>query len=106
MRSLLVIEEDNPRIEVQPEYAWIWRAWQRLSADRPLAIHGAMMPMGGGIIRSIERRIPWTVVMKWAAWHELDRAETGLLDLCICALDAIYIARTNDGEQNGQQGSA
>jgi hypothetical protein len=62
---------------------WIWRAWHRLSDDRPYH--------GGGMGPAVPGRIPWTVVLAWSRHHRLSRGEMTMLDIGFAAMDATYI---------------
>lgn len=75
------LEEDMPVIN--PAFDWIWRAWHRLSDDRPR--------YGGGMGPSVPGRIPWTVVAQWCRHHDLTRAEMLLLDACFAVMDVVYL---------------
>jgi hypothetical protein len=96
LNSLREIGADDPEaaqaadrlaVEEPPADAsldWIWRAWHRLSDDRPR--------YGGGMGPSVPGRIPWMVVQAWSRHHRLHRGEMQMLDLCLGAMDAAYIA--------------
>lgn len=57
-----------------------WRAWHRLTDDRPW--------LGGGMAAPIPGRIPWTAVARWAEVHGLDLE---FLDHCIAAMDGEFL---------------
>jgi hypothetical protein len=85
-------EEDlPPAAEVLPEFQWIWRAWRRLSSDRP--------NHGGGFGPSVPGDIPWSLLLKWAEHHEMTKAEFYLLDRCCQAMDREYRAWTMEQAQ-------
>jgi hypothetical protein len=69
-----------PRPDLDPAFAWVWRAWWRLNRDRPW-LGGGMGPMSPG-------RIPWQSVMDWADRHGQD-AE--FLDACVVGMDDTYL---------------
>jgi hypothetical protein len=75
------LEVDAPPID--PTLEWIWRAWHRLSDDRP--------HFGGGMGPPIPGRIPWSVVHLWAEHHELQKGEMDMLDLCLGQMDVVYL---------------
>ena len=75
------LETDCPVVD--PSLEWIWRAWHRLTDDRPR--------YGGGMDQPIPGRIPWTVVHQWGRYQRLARGEMGMLDICIGAMDALYL---------------
>ncbi len=65
------------------EFEWIWRAWHRLSDDRPR--------FGGGMGPPVPGRIPWLTVWRWAEHNGLQKGELNMLDVCFAALDSIYL---------------
>lgn len=79
------------RVEVRPEFRWIWRAWEALHDDRVQSVEGVAAPMGGTLIRTRPGRIPWTTVRFWATHEELTRAEMELLRICLRAMDDVYL---------------
>jgi hypothetical protein len=56
----------------------VWRAWQRLSRDRPR--------IGGGMGPSIPGFVPWPTVMEWADRHRLSDDEATFIDVVLTAL--------------------
>lgn len=67
-----------------PDYAlWIWRAWDRLSDERPWRSGGMGPPTPG--------RIPWTAVRQWAAHHGYDADRMTVLEAGIAVMDAVYM---------------
>jgi hypothetical protein len=68
---------------VDPTLEWIWRAWHRLSDDRPR--------FGGGMGPPVPGRIPWLTVRLWCRHHDLTKGEMDMLDVCFAAMDAVYI---------------
>lgn len=69
--------------EVPPHLIWIWRCYQRLSADRPWH--------GGGLGPAIPGAIPWVCVAKWIEFHNYNDAEAQMLDHCVREMDTVYI---------------
>lgn len=63
---------------------WVWRAWNRLTADRPW--------IGGGMGSPSPGNIPWSIVTAWAGVHDYDEDETDMLDLLIQEMDAEYLS--------------
>lgn len=78
-------------VDPLPEWQWIWRAWHRLSAERPHVPQGFGMPMGGTLIEGRPGAIPWSVIRQWAEHHGLSQAEMALLDRVILAMDGVYL---------------
>jgi hypothetical protein len=75
-----------------PWLDWIWAAWHRLNDERGMEVHGVGMPMGGTIIKSRPRRIPWTAVRAWSRHHRHSPDDMELLDHCLMAMDEEYLA--------------
>jgi hypothetical protein len=75
-------EDLPPEVTIKPEFQWIWRAWRRLSADRPF--------IAGGMGPSVPGAIPWAVAIEWARYHGLSRDEFDLMDHCLGRLDETY----------------
>jgi hypothetical protein len=72
-------EEDRPeKPKVEPGFSWLWRAWVRLSRDRPR--------FGGGFSAPVPGYIPWLSVMQWAEKNGLDDDDANLLDDVMNAL--------------------
>lgn len=69
-----------PSPEINNWLEWIWRAWHRLSLDRPI--------YGGGMGAPIPGRIPWHAVAEWAAFHDQDVV---LLDKAVVAMDTVWL---------------
>lgn len=69
---------------IEPYLLWIWRAWHRLSHDRPLH--------GGGMGPAVPGPIPWRVVRAWAEVYDLTRDRFLMLDRMIQAMDAEYLS--------------
>lgn len=102
MADLLDIATDDPQAqeivdrllpevpEVDASLDWIWRAWHRLSDDRP--------QWGGGMGPSVPGRIPWITLHTWSQHHDLSRAEMAMLDLCIGEMDAVYLTWWTDNQ--------
>lgn len=58
----------------------VWRAWRRLSADRPMH--------GGGLGPPVPGRIPWRDIDRWCARHGGDVAEySEIFD----SMDEVYV---------------
>jgi hypothetical protein len=66
--------------EINNWLEWVWRAWHRLSLDRPL--------YGGGMGPPIPGRIPWQSVAAWAAHHGQD---AWVLDKAVVAMDTVFL---------------
>ena len=66
--------------EISNWLEWVWRAWHRLSLDRPY--------YGGGMGPSIPGRISWQSVAAWAKHHGQD---AGFLDKAVVAMDTVYL---------------
>lgn len=60
---------------------WVWRAWHRLSLDRPV--------YGGGMGAMIQGRIPWQLVMAYADRHNHDAV---FLDQAVVQMDSAFLA--------------
>lgn len=69
--------------EISSWLEWVWRAWQRLTLDRPL--------YGGGMGPAIPGRIPWQTVRDWAVHHGQDAL---FLDKAVIAMDGVYLEWT------------
>ncbi|MDN7350682.1 hypothetical protein [Acetobacter senegalensis] len=52
--------------------------------------------MGGMIIKGRPAAIPWRAVLAWAGHHDLSKAEMALLDRCLIAMDAVFIAHWSE----------
>lgn len=78
-------------VEPDPAYAWIWRAWHRLTHERQWQTRGVSMAMGGSIIHPYPTPIPWSSVVLWC--HENDYTESTrlFLDHCLVAMDTVFI---------------
>ena len=63
---------------------WIWRAWWRLSDDRPWS--------GGEMAAPMPRRIPWTAVNAWCLRRGYDDDQEDALEAGLAALDDEYLA--------------
>jgi len=61
---------------------WIWRAWHRLSPDRPF--------IGGGMGPPVPGNIPWWQIKLWAEDHDMTRSQFRMLDICIRRMDETY----------------
>jgi len=72
-----------PRIEVPAHLNWVWRAWNRLSLDRPFA--------GGGLGPAVPLRIPWRDVVLWCDTHGYSTEDLWFLEKCFHKLDGIYL---------------
>lgn len=80
---------DDLTLAQQPsEWDDIWRAFWRLDDERPHVVTGVAHPMGGLLIKSIPRRIPWSSVLRWCQVYGLDLE---LAERCIGEMDAIYL---------------
>jgi hypothetical protein len=78
-----VPEEDlPPTADVDRQWMWIWRAWHRLSDDRP--------HFGGGLGPMMPGNIPWSMVYQWAMAYGMTRGELVMLDVCIQRMDRTY----------------
>lgn len=75
------LAEDEPVLD--PTLLWIWRAWHRLTDDRPYH--------GGGMGPAVPGRIPWSLVHLWAQHHQLERGAMAMLDACFAELDTVYL---------------
>lgn len=63
---------------------WIWRAWWRLSDERPW-IAGGMGPSRPG-------RIPWTAVAAWCAARGYGEDQEDQLEAGLAAMDEEYLS--------------
>lgn len=70
--------------KVTEDIAWIWKAFHRLDLDRGW--------IGGGMAAPIPRRIPWQSIVDWAGYHGYSREDCEMLDVCISAMDTVYLA--------------
>ncbi|CDG41310.1 MULTISPECIES: phage tail assembly chaperone [Asaia] len=84
------------RLEPRPDLVWIWRAWHRLSTERPHTVIGTFNALGGGFIESRPEPIPWSALTRWAAHYGLSVQEMTLLERCVIALDAVYLKHWSD----------
>jgi hypothetical protein len=75
-------EDLPPAPNVQPRFRWIWRAWHRLSLDRPY--------YGGGMGPPVPGNIPWWMIRLWAQDHHMTRGQMLMLDVCIRKMDETY----------------
>ncbi len=66
--------------EISDWLIWVWRAWQRLTLDRPMH--------GGGLGAVMPGRIPWQSVRDWAEQHGQDLA---FLDQAVVAMDTVFL---------------
>jgi len=73
------------------EYGWLWRAWVRLSRDRPRH--------GGGFSAPVPGYIPWTTIIAWAEKHRLDDDETTFLDEVLNSLSDFDLKWTIDRQK-------
>jgi hypothetical protein len=73
-----------PAAKFDPQWRWIWRAWERLGLDRPYH--------GGGMGPPVPGNIPYLTVRQWASDHDMTRGEFEMLDACLRAMDKEYIA--------------
>jgi len=78
-----LVEATADAEDVDPGFAWIWRAWQRLSLDRRL--------VGVGLSGVMPQRIPWTTLAAWCEWHGHSAEDLDLLDRCTVAMDRVFI---------------
>ncbi|WP_456316182.1 phage tail assembly chaperone [Roseomonas elaeocarpi] len=87
------VEEDERPLEpaLDPANAWVWRAWNYLSDERPSEISGVAGPMGGVIWKSKPGRIPWRAVMTWCDVHEHRIEQRDTLYRLIRILDDEYL---------------
>jgi hypothetical protein len=67
---------------------WVWRAFMRLSADRPW--------LGGGMDAPVPGRIPWAVVRAWADAHGMTNEEAEHLDRYLVPMDEVYAKHVKD----------
>lgn len=67
---------------MDPAYSWLWRAWSRLSEERPW--------FGGGMGPAAPGAIPWRALREWAEEYRLTVEEFDLLDEVVMVLDAQY----------------
>lgn len=80
---------DDLAITQQPsEWDDLWRAFWRLDDERPHIVTGVAHPLGGILIKSIPRRIPWSAVLRWCQVYGID---LDLAERCIGDMDAIYL---------------
>jgi hypothetical protein len=75
-------EDLPPAPDVDRQWQWIWRAWHRLSDERP--------QYGGGMGPLIPGNIPWSLVYRWAEAHGMTRGEMVFLDFCIQRMDRTF----------------
>lgn len=76
--------EEAPSVEPLPEHLlFIMRAFDRLRHDRPWTAGGMGAPIPG--------RIPWRLVMDYAAWHGYPQDMAALLDSGIQCLDTVWL---------------
>lgn len=71
---------ERDEVHVHEWLLWAWRAWHRLSFDRPVYI--------GGLGGALPGRISWRMVVDWAEYHDQD-AE--FLDAAVIEMDNVYL---------------
>ena len=79
------IEQRGGRVPVAdvPDWLeWVWRAWHRLSADRPWR--------GGGFGPSLPGAIPWGMIRDWCDHHGYGPDELAFMDGCFREMDAVH----------------
>jgi hypothetical protein len=79
------------RVDVLPQFRWIWHAWHSLHDDRAFLVEGVSAALGATIIRSRPGRIPWSRVRLWARFHRMTRSETQLLYAGIRSMDDVFL---------------
>jgi len=89
-------EEDLPPApNVDPRWRWVWRAWHRLSPDRPFH--------GGGMGPSVPGNIPWWQIRLWARDHDMTAGQRHVLDICIQRMDETYRTWSTERQKQEQQ---
>lgn len=84
MKGHIPESELPPEPKINPEFEWIWKAWQRLHRDRP------QYSTGQGPI--VPGNIDWRATVAWAEYHRMTHAEHSLLDLVLISMDDEYLA--------------
>lgn len=74
----------EPEPELPASLLWIWRAWWRLSDDRPWVPQGMEAARPG--------RIPWTAVAAWCDRNGYGPDDEDLLEKGLAAMDAEWLA--------------
>ena len=81
---MALMGEDLPSPDVPEHFLWLWRAWHRLSLDRPW--------IGGGMAPSVPGRIAWRDVVQWCEWHGREAWEVEMASRVFADMDRVYIA--------------
>lgn len=68
---------------LEPQHEWLWRAWNRLSQDRPW--------IAGGLAAPVPGRIPWSTVADWCERQGYTDDERDFMDAVLEQLDADYL---------------
>ena len=76
--------EAPPAPELPEHLLWAWRAWHRLSQDRPWRGGGLGPPFPGGIA--------WRDVRAWCEFYDLPGGAVETLDKLIREMDAEFFA--------------
>lgn len=82
-----------------PWLDWIWVAWNRLRDEVPPETVGMSSPLGGTVITSKPRRIPWSAIRTWSEDHSHDDEDRDMLDRCLMAMDLEYLAWWDERER-------
>lgn len=89
--------EDIP--DPTPWLDWLWEAWNRLRDEAQPEVMGLVAPMGGTMIVSKPRRIPWTAMKAWSEDHDYSIEDREMLERCLTEMDAEYLVWWDEREQ-------
>ncbi len=93
MRAGVPAADLPPKPAIRADLLWVWRTWNRLSADRPWIAGGMGPPVPG--------RIPWALVRRWAKTHRLSWNEFLFLDRGLGAMDEFYLEHWRISQNQG-----
>jgi hypothetical protein len=79
-----LLRQAEPEPALPDHLHWIWRAWHRLTDERPW--------IGGGMAPAHPGRIPWTAVAAWCERRGYGPEEEEALESGIAALDVEFLA--------------
>ncbi|MGC2853957.1 hypothetical protein ACM64Y_00645 [Novispirillum sp. DQ9] len=81
----------DDRVDLEPWLRWIWRAWRRLSDERPrIGMEGVPGP------------IAWSSVDRWAQRNGINGDRFDFLDRMIEAMDRVYLEWATKEREDGR----
>jgi len=95
-------EADRPQPpELEPWAAWVWRAWNRLTADRPMHQVTVPLPLGKVAYQLRPGRIPYTSIEAYARRRGIAGDDFDMLDRLMGEMDDEYLSwwREQEGGQ-------